>query len=327
MSVTGVIRALIGTGGTRGELAESEAHELVAAMLDGGVAELELGAVLALLEQKRRTLAELLGFSSALAQRCFRLKAPAAPARPAVFASYHGVRDQPNLLPLLVLALHRLGVPVLVHGTLEGAGGVASAYVFRELGVMPCSSLAQAQAQLDEGKPVFAPTAVLAPGLAELLALRGRLGLCAFAMMLAKLLAPFDGDALHIVAADDGEDRALLQELLSLKAMRALLLEGTEGEPFADPRRRPRLEYVAAGESSVLFDAETTALRHAATLPHAVDAHSTAAWIRRALSGEAPLPLPLVNQIACCLYAAGCTEDMNQAKAIVAVETGSLAAA
>jgi anthranilate phosphoribosyltransferase len=177
-----------------------------------------------------------------------------------------------------------LGVPVLVHGTLEGAGGVASAYVFRELSVMPCSSLAQAQAQLDEGKPVFAPTAVLAPGLAELLALRGRLGLCGFAMMLAKLLAPFDGDTLHIVAA---------------------------------------------GESSVLFDAETVALRHAATLPHGVDAHSTAAWIRRALSGEAPLPLPLplVNQIACCLYAAGCTEDMNQAKAIVAIETGSLAAA
>lgn len=282
MSVTCAIRALIGPGGIRGELAESEAHELVAAMLDGGVAELELGAVLALLEQKRCTLAELLGFSSALAQRCFRLKAPAAPARPAVFASYHGVRDQPNLLPLLVLALHRLGVPVLVHGTLEGAGGVASAYVFRELGVMPCGSLAQAQAQLDEGKPVFAPTAVLAPGLAELLALRGRLGLCGFAMMLAKLLAPFDGDALHVVAA---------------------------------------------GESSVLFDAETAALKHAATLPHGVDAHSTAAWIRRALCGEAPLPLPLVNQIACCLYAAGCTEDLNQAKAIVAVETGSLAAA
>jgi hypothetical protein len=75
MSVTCVMRALIGTGGTQGELAESEAHELVAAMLDGGVAELELGAVLALLEQKRRTLAELLGCSSALAQ-LFSAEAP-----------------------------------------------------------------------------------------------------------------------------------------------------------------------------------------------------------------------------------------------------------
>jgi hypothetical protein len=40
-----------------------------------------------------------------------------------------------------------------------------------------------------------------------------------------------------------------------------------------------------------------------------------------------PLPLPLVNQIACCLYGAGYTQDLNQAKAIAAVETGSLIAA
>ena len=84
---------------------------------------------------------------------------------------------------------------------------------------------------------------------------------------------------------------------------------------------------MAAGEWRVLFDAETTALKHPATLPHSADAHATAAWIRCALAGEAPLPLPLVNQLACCLYGAGYTEDMNQAKAIIAVETGSLAAA
>ncbi|MNC88628.1 hypothetical protein D3C83_44610 [compost metagenome] len=42
---------------------------------------------------------------------------------------------------------------------------------------------------------------------------------------------------------------------------------------------------------------------------------------------ETPLPLPLVNQIACCLFGAGHTDDMNQAKAVVAVEAGNLAAA
>jgi len=36
------------------------------------------------------------------------------------------------------------------------------------------------------------------------------------------------------------------------------------------------------------------------------------------------VPHPLVNQLACCLYAAGYTEDMNQAKAIAAVEAGGL---
>jgi hypothetical protein len=34
----------------------------------------------------------------------------------------------------------------------------------------------------------------------------------------------------------------------------------------------------------------------------------------------------VVNQLACCLYGAGYAEDFNQAKAMAAVETGSLAA-
>jgi len=84
---------------------------------------------------------------------------------------------------------------------------------------------------------------------------------------------------------------------------------------------------VAAGACRVLFDAENAALRHVAALPQSIDAHGTAAWIRRAMAGEVPLPLPLLNQIACCLYGAGYTDDMIQAKAIVAVETGGLAAA
>jgi len=327
MTITGAVKALAGQEGERRELAEGEARALVAAMLDGGISELELGALLALLERRRLTPSELLGSATALAQRSFRLRLPGGAALPVVFASYRGARTEPNLLPLLVLVLNRLGVPVLVHGMLDGAGGVAAAYIFRELGIMPCGSLARAQAQLDAGKPVFVPTAVLAPGLAQLLALKGRIGLSGFAVALAKVLAPFDGDALHVLAAEDDGERALLHEFASLKAARALLLEATEGEPFANPRRRPRMEYVAAGGSSVLFDAETAALRAGAALPGAIDAPSTAAWIRRVLAGELPLPLPLVNQLACCMFGSGYVDDMNQAKAIVAVETGSLAAA
>ena len=76
-----------------------------------------------------------------------------------------------------------------------------------------------------------------------------------------------------------------------------------------------------------MFEAETPALKKIATLPDSTNAAATADWIRRALAGETPVPLPIVNQLATCLFAAGYTTDMNQAKAIVAVETGSLAAA
>jgi anthranilate phosphoribosyltransferase len=256
------------------------------------------------------------------------MRVPAGPTRPVVFACYHGVRDHPHLLPLVALTLQRLRVPVLVHGVLEGGGGVAAAHVFRELGVFPCASLVLAQSRLDEGEIAFVPTAALAPGLAEIMALRGRLGFGGFVRALARLLAPFANDALHVVAADSVLSRALLREFLAASGCVALLLEGIEGEAFADPRRRPLIEYVgAAGDCRVLFEAEGTVLRQSATLPPANDAQGTAAWIRRVMAGEVPLPLPLVNQIACCLYGAEHTGDMNQAKAIVAVATGTLAAA
>jgi len=327
MSLTQAIKLLSGVTAVERELSEREACELMSAMLDGGMGELELGAVLALLEHKPVTLAELLGYCAALAPRCSRLKPPPGPSLPAVFATYHGVRSHPQLLPLVALTLQRLGVPVLVHGALDGGGGIAAAYVFRELGILPCASLSQAQSRLDEHKLAFVPTAVLTPGLAELLALKGRLGFGGFIQALARLLAPFEADVLHVVGINSVTGGPLLREYLAASGARALLLEGVEGEAFVDPRRRPQIEYVAADASRVLFDAETVTLKHSVTLPDAVDAQTVAAWIRRAMAGEVPLPLPLVNQVACCLYGVGYTDDMNQAKAIVAVETGSLAAA
>jgi anthranilate phosphoribosyltransferase len=327
MSLTQMMKRLCGEANCSGSLHERETCFLFSAMLDGGVGELELGAALALLERRPLALDELLGFGTALAQRCSRLKAPAGAARPVVFSSYHGLRDAPHLLPLVALSLQRLGVPVVVHGTLDGAGGVAAAYVFRELGVLPCASPSMAQARLDQQKLAFVPAAVLAPGLADLLALKARLGFGAFVQGLGALLPPFASEALHVVGASAAIGSALLREYFAASGLTALLLEGVQGEPFADPQRRPRLEYVTADDCKVLFEAESGMLRHPVALPADNDAHTVANWIRRALAGEAPVPLPLVNQIACCLYGAGYTDDMNQAKAIVAVETGSLAAA
>jgi anthranilate phosphoribosyltransferase len=327
MSLTQALKRLGGDAQCAGALDEREALVLFSAMLDGGMGELELGAALAFLERRPVAAAELLGAGAALAQRCYRLKAPAGAARPVVFSSYHGLRDSPHLLPLVALALQRLGVPVLVHGTLDGAGGVAAAYILRELGVLPCASPVVAQSRLEERRVAFVPVAALAPGLADLLALRARLGFGTFVQVLANLLPPFASEALHVVGVSAAAGSTLLRECLAARGLTALLLEGVEGEPFADPRRRPRIEHVTVDGCKILFEAETGTARHPAVLPAAHDAHTVAAWIRRALAGETPVPLPLVNQIACCLYGAGYTDDMNQAKAIVAVEIGSLAAA
>ena len=81
------------------------------------------------------------------------------------------------------------------------------------------------------------------------------------------------------------------------------------------------------GAQDVLFEAEHDSLKTLPHLPETVDALTTADWIRRVLAGESALPPPLANHLACCLYACGYCDDLNQAKAIVAVEGFGLAAA
>jgi len=327
MSYAQYLKTICCGDAAEGGLSEHDAGLLFGAMLDGGVPELELGALLMALQARPTSLTELDGYTSAINARLFRLTPPPAKALPVVLPSYGGAREQPNLLPLLALLLQRFGVPVLVHGMLNGDGSIASAYVFRELGIMPCANLAQAQEVLTKPGIAFVPTAVLAPGLADLLALRGRLGVRSVAHAVARLIDPFEGDSLRVVGAAQGGALDMMREFLLATGARALLLPGTHGEPYADPLNRPRIEHLLEGDIQVLFEAETAIMKKIATLPDAVNAAATAAWIRRALAGETPVPLPIVNQLATCLFAAGYTTDMNQAKAIVAVETGSLAAA
>jgi anthranilate phosphoribosyltransferase len=327
MSFAHYLKAVICGDAGSGALTEHDAQLLFGAMLDGGVPELELGALLAALQMKPALLTERAGFAAALNERLFRLTPPRAKALPVVLPSYGGARDQPNLLPLLALLLHRFGVPVLVHGMLNGDRSVASAYVFRELGVMPCAGLAQVQEVLAGGGIAFVPTAVIAPGLAELLALRGRLGVRSVAHSIAPLLDPFEGESLRVVGVEGEAALDLTRDFLRASGAHALLLLGAHGEPYADPLSRPRIEHLFEGVAHTLFEAESASMKKIANLPDSVNAAATAAWIRRALAGETPVPLPIVNQLATCLFAAGYTTDMNQAKAIVAVETGSLAAA
>lgn len=303
-------------------LTEADAHDLFAAMLDGGVPDLELGACLMALQMKTESVPELLGFYRAASERLYTLRSPATGLRPLVLATYSGARTDPNLLPLLVLLLQRIGIPVLLHGTLEGGGRVASAYILRELGVLPNGSLMQAQKTLDEELLAFVPTAVLCPGLASLLSLKSRLGARSPAHNLARLLDPFCGTGMRVVSAGVTADLEKFEAFLVATGHDALLLRSTEGESFANPRRRPKILFFRQGESTVLFEEEMAPVKHLTAQPASIEAGATAHWIRQALAGEVPVPHPLVNQLACCLYASGYTDDMNQAKAIAVVEAG-----
>jgi anthranilate phosphoribosyltransferase len=307
------------------DLSQEEACQLYGAMLDGGVPELELGAITIALRVKGETVDEMIGFLMACHQRTYGLRRPRGRVRPVVIPTYNGARKGGNLTPLLALLLQRFGVPVLLHGLIESYGRVTTAQILREFGLAPCVHHAQAQQTMDSHGLAYVPLSLLSPGLSNLLALRNRLGLRNSAHSLVKMLDPFKGEGLLLAAASHPDYLdTMRQTLMSLEA-HALLLRGTEGEPFANPKRRPCIEHLHAGRGDILFEAEHDSLRSLPHLPEACDAASTADWMRRVLNGELPLPLPLANQLACCLYASGYADDFNQAKAIVALEGNGMA--
>lgn len=315
-----------GSEGAR-DMSLEEARQLYGAMLDGGVPDLELGAIAIALRMKCETVDEMIGFLGASNERLNSLLRPPGRLRPIVIPTYNGARKGVNLTPLLALMLRRFGIPVVVHGLIEGYGRVTTAQIFRELGLMPSTSQAQAQQVLDESGLVFVPLSVISPGLNNQLALRSRLGLRNSAHSLVKMLDPFKGEGLLLAAATHPDYLDMMREVLSALGAHALLLRGTEGEPFANPKRRPRIEYLHDGANDILFEAEHDSLKTLPHLPETCDASTTAEWTRRVLSGEAPLPTPVANQLACCLYASAYADDFNQAKAIVAVEGFGLAVA
>lgn len=167
----------------------------------------------------------------------------------------------------------------------------------------------------------------MAPGRGELWpdrALRHRLGVRNAGHTVVKLIEPFEREGVRMISASADAQLERLASFFAAARLPALLLRSTEGEPFADPRQRPKIEWLDRGERLVLFDEEAGPVGPVAGLPANIDAHATAAWIRQALDGGAPIPRPLINQLASCLYLCGYTDDMNQAKAIAAVETGTL---
>ena len=152
-----------GAHGARG-LERNAARQLYAAMLDGGVPDLELGAIVLALRVKGESLGEMLGFLDAVDERIEQLDMPPGRIRPVVLPTYNGARKQANLTPLLALLLQRFGVPVLAHGLLEGFGRVTSGLIFRELGIVPLSLAGPGPGSAGRNRPGIPPLERAMPG-------------------------------------------------------------------------------------------------------------------------------------------------------------------
>lgn len=299
-----------GRDGSRA-LARGQAGELMGAILDGRVSELELGAVLLALRMKGESVSEVAGFLDAAEARMARVEAPAG--RPVVvLPTYNGSRHAPNLVPLLAWTVAQAGLPVLLHGQASdparaGAGSNAARVptidILEQLGIEASSDAdATARALRDRGL-AYLPLAVVSPGLAWLVSLRRILGVRNVAHTLAKLLRPVQGPSLLLSAYTHPEFGAMLAELFALRREAALLMRATEGEAVANTRRPQRIARWLDGVEATAVEGAERAEAGLPALP-AREAAPTAAWVRAIQQGREPLPAAIAAQRDAILDAA-----------------------
>jgi anthranilate phosphoribosyltransferase len=145
------------------------------------------------------------------------------------------------------------------------------------------------------------PIETLAPSLAHMLSLRRILGVRNSTHTIVKILQPFEGAALRLVSYTHPEYLQTLGEYFqsAAPALRgdAFLMRGTEGETVANPHRAQQIDWFHDGVREVMVERDPPADTLSA-VPEARDAAATAAWIRAALAGEAPVPVSIANQVA-----------------------------
>jgi anthranilate phosphoribosyltransferase len=292
-----------GKKGSR-SMSRDDARALYAAMLDGRVSDLEMGAVVMAMRIKGESVDEIGGFLDASEASFELLPAPQGDYAPVLIPSYNGARKMANLTPLLAMLLAREGVPVLVHGVTRDPGRVTTAEIIEAMGMPLAANLADMQAAHAQHLPSFMPIEVLAPKMARLLALRRVLGVRNSTHTLVKILQPFKGPALRLVSYTHPEYLEMLGEYFTAAAPPergdAFLMRGTEGETVANANRAQQIDWFHGGERTILVqrDAPTDDLAQA---PADRDVATTAAWITRALRGEEPVPASITEQVAQCL--------------------------
>jgi anthranilate phosphoribosyltransferase len=273
-------------------LTRAQAGDLWGQLLDGSVTDLEVGAFCLAMRIKGETPDEMAGFLDATAARLQHV--PPGPQPLIVIPSYNGARKLPVLTPLLALLVAREGLPVLIHGVATENTRVFTAEVLAELGIAPQTQVAA----IAPGSVAFVPTALLHQGLQRLLDVRRVVNLRNSAHSLVKLMNPCAGPSLLVTSYTHPEYADSMAATIALTRSNALLLRGTEGEAVADPRRVPKMQAFAHGQSVLLQAPQSGSLNELPALPTAIHSTSTAHYIRAVLDGSQPLPTPIAQQVA-----------------------------
>lgn len=317
------IRRVLG-GGPGLPLDADEAQRLWGAILDESMDDVELGAVVAGIAARGETQEEMLGLHRAVTERLASWTPPLE-ARAIALPAYGAVEGEARLTALAASLLRHFGIPVVIHGTLDSPRGMSAARVLREIGILPCSTLAQADHEIVERRAAFVPVQLLAPSFAALLALRGRLGIENSAHRVAQALDPTRADAIRLGFCVGPESRGRLVGLAAAAGGQHLALEWPRDDLSRHLTVRPCIEHVHGGRVTRLFEADPVDTRNVLAELDA-DASGIGRWIGSVTSGEVTLPAPVVNLVAACLHAVGDACDLSRAKALAALHAARLAA-
>jgi anthranilate phosphoribosyltransferase len=284
-----------GKDGAR-SLARDQAADLIGQVLDAKVTDLEVGAFCLAMRIKGETPEEMAGFLDAVHARLNAL--PQLGQQPTVvIPCYNGARKLPALAPLLALLLCQQGVRVCVHGTATENSRTTSFEVLEALGYKTLTAVDQAQAGLN-----LVPTEVLSPALKKLLDVRRVVNLRNPAHSLVKLMNPCQGSALIVSSYTHPEYALSMAQTFKLTQASAFLLRGTEGEPVADARRTPQMDFFHGGSTQTVQAAQAGALQSIPELPQP-NAAETAAYIEDVLKQKSEVPAPIAIQVQRILQA------------------------
>ena len=277
-------------------LSRVQASDLLGQILDQTVSDLEVGAFCLAMRIKGETPEEMAGFLDAVHARLNAL--PQMDQQPTVvIPCYNGARKLPALAPLLALLLCQKGVRVCVHGTPTENSRTTSFEVFEALGYKPLTHIDQAKAGLN-----IVATELLSPALKKLLDVRRLVNLRNPAHSLVKLMNPCHGSALIVSSYTHPEYAVSMAETFKLTQASAFLLRGTEGEPVADARRTPQMDFFHGGSTQTVQAGQAGALQSIPELPQP-NAAETANYIEDVLKQKREVPGPIALQVQHILQA------------------------
>ena len=277
-------------------LTREQATDLLGQVLDAKVSDLEIGAFCLAMRIKGETPEEMAGFLDAVHTRLNLL--PAVDQQTTVvIPCYNGARKLPALAPLLALLLCQQGVRVCLHGTPTENSRTTSFDVLEALGYKALTQIDQAQTGLN-----ILPTELLSPALKKLLDVRRVVNLRNPAHSLVKLMNPCLGSTLIVSSYTHPEYAVSMAQTFNLTQASAFLLRGTEGEPVADPRRTPQMDFFHGGSTLTVQAAQVGALQSTPNLPEPT-AFKTAAFIEDVLQQKREVPAPIALQVQHILQA------------------------